>query len=451
LETIKIESAKLKLKNNTCHSEAQPKNPIIIKKSRDPSLLPAGRQVAQDDTKKMQTIKDIFHIAKKDLIEFSRDRLRLATFIIMPIFMMILTGFIFPNQNTLKNIPIGIANLDNQQYGNQLVTMITDLKQDDQLAFKTSTFDSVDAIKNGIKKQAISGGIYIPKDFTSQINDNKQPEVTIVEDQSNPQIGAVVNQMLTSMTSGLSQQIGIQKTAKIIIVTTAPQDQKKIMTQATAIMQPIKSEIKGIIPGNPNYFEFVAPGIIAMIVMTAVLTGLAASISKEKEDGTLDGILISPINRLAIILGKATAQSIRGLIQGAIVLLLAVTLFGVSIHGNLLLIVFILLLGIFSFVGLGILVSAMASEQETATQLLFMFQFPMLFLSGVFFPILMMPEFMQTISKFIPLTYAINALRKVMVLGANFNAVNNELLILFIFGAVTLTIAVPVFKKVITK
>lgn len=399
----------------------------------------------------MQIIKDIWHIAKKDLIEFSRDRLRLATFIIMPIFMMILTGFIFPNQNTLKNIPIGIANLDNQQYGNQLVTMITELKQDNKPAFETSTFNSVDSIKEGIKKQKISGGIFIPKDFTSQINDNKQPEVTIVEDQSNPQIGAAVDQILSNITSGLGQQIGIQKTAKVIMITTSSQNQPTIMNQAAAVIQPIKSTIQGIIPGNPNYFEFVAPGIMAMIVMTAVLTGLAAAISKEKEDGTLDGILISPINRLAIILGKALAQSIRGLIQGAIVLLLAIILFDVTIHGNLLLILLILILGIFSFVGLGILVSAAASEQETATQLLFMFQFPMLFLSGVFFPILMMPQFMQDISKVIPLTYAITALRKVMVLGANLNDVRMEIILLLIFGTVTLAIAVPVFKKVITK
>lgn len=399
----------------------------------------------------MQTIKDILHIAKKDLIEFSRDRLRLATFIIMPIFMMILTGFIFPSQNTLKNIPIGIANQDNQQYGNQLVQIITDLKQDDEPSFKTSNYSDQNAIIDGIKKQTISGGIVIPQNFSESITKNEQPQITIVEDQSNPQISAVVDQVLSKVVEGYGQQIGLQKTAQVITVTTAPAEQKNVMGQAAAIMQPIKSAIVGIIPGNPNYFEFVAPGIIAMIVMTAVLTGLAAAISKEKEDGTLDGILISPINRLAIILGKALAQSVRGLIQGAIVLLLAVTLFGVSIHGNLLLITLILLLGIFSFVGLGILVSAMASEQETATQILFMFQFPMLFLSGVFFPILMMPQFMQAISKFIPLTYAINALRKVMVLGANMADIQTELLILLIFGAVTLTIAVPVFKKVITK
>jgi ABC-2 type transport system permease protein len=102
-------------------------------------------------------------------------------------------------------------------------------------------------------------------------------------------------------------------------------------------------------------------------------------------------------------------------------------------------------------VGLGILVSAIAAEQETATQLLFMFQFPMLFLSGVFFPILLMPPIMQKIAYAIPLTYAINALRKVIVLGAGFGAVKTEILVLLIFGAITLFISVPVFKRIITK
>ena len=108
-------------------------------------------------------------------------------------------------------------------------------------------------------------------------------------------------------------------------------------------------------------------------------------------------------------------------------------------------------MGVFSFVGLGILVSSMAAEQETATQLLFMFQFPMLFLSGVFFPVQLMPDFTQTISRFITPSYAIQALRQVMVLGANISAVRTDLLILAGFGIVTLTISVPVFKRVITK
>jgi len=402
----------------------------------------------------MQTIRDLWQIARKDLLEFTRDRLRLVTFFVMPIFMMIMVGFIFPNQNSLKNTPIGIASEDSGQMGGQFANVVTDFKfsGSSNNAFAVTNYSDLEAIKNGIKSQQVNGGLFIPADFSTKIAGNQQAEITIVEDQSSPQISQMVDQILANIISGFGQQIGIQKINQIILAKTSltpAQSQTAISPQS--IIAPIQAKLEGIVPGNPNYFEFVAPGIMAMIVMTAVLTGLAASISREKEQGTLDGILISPINRLAIILGKAMSQSIRGLIQGAIVLLLAFLLFGVTVHGSILLVILLLLLGIFSFVGLGILVSSIAAEQETATQVLFMFQFPMLFLSGVFFPIALMPNIMQKIAHVIPLTYAITAIRQVMVLGGGLGAVKSDILILLIFGVVTLAIAVPVFKRVITR
>jgi len=391
----------------------------------------------------MKTLQDLWQITKKDLLEFTRDRLRLATFVIMPMFMMILVGYIFPNQNSLKNVPIGIANKNGQEASQKLVDVVSGLKLvEDNNAFTIKSYDGLEALKEGVKKQEISGGLFIPEDFSKKMAQNEQAEVTIVEDQADPQISQMVNQVLAKVVEEYGRQISIQKIGVLA-------QGRPISPQA--IIMPLVAKIQGIIPGNPNYFEFVAPGIVAMIVMTAVLTGLAASIAREKEQGTLDGLLISPVNRLSIVLGKALSQAIRGLIQGAIVLLLAFLLFGVKVEGSILLVVLLLLLGIFSFVGLGILVSAIAAEQETATQLLFMFQFPMLFLSGVFFPILLMPPIMQKIAYAIPLTYAIQALRKVMVLGAGFSAVRMEVLILLIFGAVTLSISVPVFKRIITK
>lgn len=398
----------------------------------------------------LKIIKDLWQIAKKDLIEFTRDKLRLVTFFVMPMFMMIMVGFIFPNQNSLKNIPIGISQNQDDQTGQKLVEAVESLEiSENTKAFALKNYADEETIKEGIKKQEITGGLVIPADLSEKIAKNEQVEIIIVEDQSNPQISQMINVVLVKVVEGFNQGISEQKLNQILVKTQPNVDNEQSYLQS--LLNPIKAKIAGIIAGNPNYFEFVAPGIIAMIVMTAVLTGLAAAISREKEQGTLDGILISPINRLSIILGKALAQSIRGLIQGAIVMILAIIFFGVTIHGNILLIILILFLGVFSFVGLGILVSALATEQETATQLLFMFQFPMLFLSGVFFPILMMPSFMQSISKIIPLTYAITALRKVMVLGAGIPDIKNEIIILLIFGIVTLSVSVPVFKKVTTR
>src|SRR4030065_1195027 len=136
------------------------------------------------------------------------------------------------------------------------------------------------------------------------------------------------------------------------------------------------------------------------------------------------------------------AQSTMGLIQGFIILLLAVLLFGVSIHGSILVVVLPIILTVFSFVGLGILITAFADKEETATMVMMTLMFPMMFLSGVFFPVQQMPSFMQTLADFLPLTYAADAMRKVMVLGAGPEARMTDVIVLAAFGIVLLAGAV---------
>ena len=190
---------------------------------------------------------------------------------------------------------------------------------------------------------------------------------------------------------------------------------------------------------------------MAMTVMMSVMTGLPVAISQEKEIGTMDGMMVAPVNRLSILLGKTMAQTARGLIQGVIILALAIGIFGVAIQGSILLVFALLLLGVFSFVGLGIVVTSFTKDQETAQMLMMTLMFPMMFLGGVFFPIQQMPWYMQTIAQFLPLTYASNALRKVMVLGAGIPQIANELIILIVFGVVMIAIALPVFRRMMTR
>jgi len=182
----------------------------------------------------------------------------------------------------------------------------------------------------------------------------------------------------------------------------------------------------------------------------SVMTGLPVAISQEKEVGTMDGMMVAPINRLSIILGKTLGQTARGLIQGVIIMALAVGLFGVTIHGSILLVFGLLLLGVFSFVGLGIVLTSVAKDQQTAQMMMMTLMLPMMFLSGVMFPIQQMPWYMQDISKFLPLTYAAETLRKVMVLGAGIPDIYTDLIILIVFGVVMITIAVPLFRRMMT-
>jgi len=393
-----------------------------------------------------KSLKEILIIAKKDLLEFSRDRLRLFSFVIMPIFMMLMVGFIFPNENVLKNISLGITNKDQGEVGEKFIKLLTDLKLNGETkAFQISFYEDENQLKEALRQQKISGGLIIKKAFSQEIRENRPTELVVLQDQSNPQIATMLTQVISQVIAGFNQQLAGQKILQII------EKVPGASSHVLAFLVPVQTKVEGLVADKTNYFEFMAPGIMAMIIMTAVLTGLASSVAREKEQGTLDGLLISPVSRLAIILGKALSQAIRGLIQGIIVLLLAIFLFGVKIHGSLLLVAGLIIFSIFSFVGLGILVSAIAAEQETATQLLFMFQFPMLFFSGVFFPIQQMPSLMQKISRLIPLSYAIEALRKVMILGAGLGDVKKEIFVLLVMSIISLSFAVPLFKRLVTR
>jgi ABC-2 type transport system permease protein len=116
-----------------------------------------------------------------------------------------------------------------------------------------------------------------------------------------------------------------------------------------------------------------------------------------------------------------------------------------------LLIASILIIGTISFLGLGIVATSIAKEQESAQLVIGLLQFPMMFLSGVLFPIEQMPTVLQAVSKVLPLTYAVDALRKVMILGAGIDAILLPLTVLIILGIVTMTIGVPLFDRAVKR
>lgn len=380
-------------------------------------------------------------ICWKDLLEFSRSKLRLMMLVLMPLFMMVMVGFIFPSGTSITDTPIALVNDDAGNYGSSFISQLEAINNQTGMMEFRSAQDYND-IKAQLQNNTISGGIIIPENFSTDIRSGRQGLITIVIDQSNPQMSLTIQSVLTKTIEAMGKQMAIANLNSTFHVS---------VTTATTMITPYVVESKGIVPGEPNYFQFVAPGIIAMVVMMALMTGLPHAISYEKDIGTLDGMLAAPINRLSIILGKVMAQTIRGMIQGFIILILAVVLFGVTIEGNILLVFFLILLTVFSFVGLGILITSFTENEETATMVMMTLMFPMMFLSGVFFPLQQMPWYMQGIAKFLPLTYATTALRKVVVLGADIPAVWSEVVILVAFGIVLLAIAVPMFQRAMSK
>ncbi|NIS79281.1 MAG: ABC transporter permease [Anaerolineales bacterium] len=392
-------------------------------------------------------ISDSLMVTWKDLMELFRNKMGLIMLVLMPIFMMSLAGFIFPSSTSVSHVSVALVNED-EGYGNYtsasaiLIGALEKMNNSTDMMTITNA-SSLDEVREMIQGAEVDGGIIIASNFTSSLVTGKQGTITIVTDESNPQMSMLLQIALTEV----FEQIGTWVAQQNVQGLSPAVDE----SNSLATVKPYSVKTEGAVPGSFSYFDFMAPGLMAMTVMMSVMTGLPAAISHEREVGTLDGMMVAPINRLAIILGKTLAQTARGILQGILILTLAVVLFGVTIHGNILLIFALLLLGVFSFVGLGVVITSFAKDQETAMMVMMTLMFPMMFLSGVFFPIQQMPWYMQSISKVLPLTYAATALRKVMVSGAGVSMITTELAVLIGFGVVMTAIAVPVFKRAMTK
>ena len=390
--------------------------------------------------KPLKTIDEILTIAYKDLKEFQRNRIGLVFSIIMPVFLIAMFGYMFPSStNTVHDVPVGIVNLDNGAYGQQFFDMIHQALSNSS-AFKLVDVETVEDAKNMILAGSIKGAVVINENVTMSLLTNNQAKITILNDPTNTALSAAIIQGFSALINAISRQF-----AYSLIIGNLPGANPQF------ILQPIQVDVQGIVEGGGSYFDFVAPGFIGLGVMMSGLTAVGVALAREREIGTLDGLLMAPISRVSIILGKTVAQTIRNLLQGALIIVLAIFVFGVHVRGSPFLIAIILILGTLSFLGIGIVATSIAKEQESAQFILGFLQFPMMFLSGVLFPVEQMPLPLQYVSKVLPLTYAVDALRKVMVLGVDLSGVVVELLLLVVISVVTIALGVPLFDRAVRK
>ncbi len=352
----------------------------------------------------------VFMIAWKDLKTFLRSRTMVIFSIAMPIIMMLMLGYIFPqnvgkisgkvgfySQDLLFKATIKVANVSNAIF-----------------------FNSKEGLIHALAKDEIVVGAVVPKNFTADMALGKA-QIDVIPNPANPQAGIMMAQMIPTMAGNSSSS----KTKKV------------------------KVNLTNVDGSAFNYYDFMAPGIMALVAIMSVANGLAASITRERELGTMDGLMVTPINRGNIVVGKIVAQTVRGLIQAIIVLGISMLFFNVKILGSIWSTILLLILGIFSFIGVGIIITASVKEQETAQIMMTTITFPMMFFSGIFFPVDQMPKFAQYISYIFPLTYAADALRKVITLGVGFSYISTDVIVLLGFAIVSSLVATIGFKKLI--
>lgn len=372
-------------------------------------------------------MKLIIEFIKKEFLQFRRDPKMFGIILISPIIQLILLGY-------AVNMEVEKAHTAIFDYNRSAIS------REFIENFSASKYFDIDYYCNSyteLQKRIDDGdailGIVIPKDFSGKLNKGQSAPVQFIVDGSDGNAG--------NITIGYVQAIVRDYSEEKIAEFLRRKGRKSFALPVEAISRAWF---------NPEYETrvFMIPGIVGLLlsIVTIILTSLA--IVKEKEIGTLEQLIVTPIKPYQMILGKLLPFLILGFVSVGIILTAMFVVFGIAIKGSLL----FLLVSSFAFVlstlGLGLFVSTITKTQQQAMMIaIFLILMPMIYLSGFAFPIENMPKAIQIITYIIPLRYFITIIRGVILKGLGFSHLWAELVVLFLFGIVILFFSSKRFNK----
>jgi ABC-2 type transport system permease protein len=197
--------------------------------------------------------------------------------------------------------------------------------------------------------------------------------------------------------------------------------------------------------------KFLVPGLIAFILMVTAVISTALAVVREREMGTIEQIMVSPIKPLELILGKTIPYTVISLIATVMILVLGYILFGVSMKGSVFLLALVTVVFLIGALGMGLLISTIAETQQVAFMIAVLAtMLPTFILSGFVFPIRNMPWIIQAVTYFIPARYFLVALRAIVLKGVGISAFWEELLFMTAFAVIVLAISSVRLKKIIS-
>lgn len=370
--------------------------------------------------------KKIWWMIKKDLLTLWRHKVQFASLILFPILMIALCGW--GMGGTVENTPVVIVKQTSGEITDQTINAI---KVDKTFEVKDILSDPDEAKKmvdNGEAKSAI----ILSADYESE---GKRNAILYIDssDQMTTQMVVPTTQRIFA---SLSEQIEMSK------VESAYQNTDR----GTAVKQAIKLQINKIY-GEIEYIDFLLPGVLAMTMFMSSMLGLGNSIAGERERGELARLFMTPTSISSVLSGKIISQVVKEMIRAVVLILSAMLIFNAVINGSFALLILVMLISVLCFVGFGMMISATSKTQEDYIQIVMPIAMPMMFICGVFFPKETMPWLLQKISYLLPLTYANDAFRAVMLQGAGLGSIAFDLLVLLLFTLLFFVVGVVRFNR----
>ncbi len=370
----------------------------------------------------------ILFFVKKEFLQFKRDPKMFALVLLAPIIQLIFLGYAATMD--INTVHTAVYRQDYSRAERELIEK-----------FEKSGYFSIDYyVKNYdelttlINDGKIVVGLVIPKDFEKNIFRNEPLEIQAIFD------GSDGNK--SSIAAGYVQSVILNYAKNIII---------NYRNKHGLIVNPLPQiSAEGRVWYNPELKtrNFMVPGIAGLLLMiiTLILTSLA--VVKEKEIGTMEQLIVSPIKPYQMILGKLIPFTILGMVAVIIVITAMRIIFNIPVRGSIVLLFASSFIYILSLLGLGLLVSTVSKTQQQAMMIaIFAVMMPMVFLSGFSFPVENMPEVIQVFTHIIPLKYYMVIIRGIVLKGIGIAELWQEILIMFGMGIVILSLSILRFKK----
>ena len=354
----------------------------------------------------------ILAVAKRIVRQFAHDRRTLGLIVVVPLLLLSILGALF---KTTSVFDVGFVNQDRSVEtplgGQKFSQKIKDsLKDSPNLKWHKRNLQEA---KNALEAGSLDAYVALDENFSQDILDKKTPQVLVRLEGSDPnasqQILGLLNQTLVSSFTS-------QKSAEITV----------------------DYLYGGEKFGSLDYF---APAFIAFFAFFFVFLLTSVSFLRERSQGTIERLFASPVNNAEIVIGYFLGFLIFALIQSIIVLLFTIYVLGVHFLGNIWFVFLIELIMVVGAVNLGVFLSAYARNELQVVQFMPLIIVPQALLSGFIWPIKSMPPLLQWLSYIMPLTYANEALRDIMIKGMNLNKVSFDIYVLIAFALLMIVLA----------
>jgi ABC-2 type transport system permease protein len=373
---------------------------------------------------------NILPIVRKEFRQIKRDKRVLAVLLFIPAMMLFMFGYAL--NFDIKHTTTAVYDEDNSAVSRDFI----------QQFFRNEYFDYTYRLQNKAEiDEFVDGGkvkmvLVIPSKFSERLAQGGNASVQIIVDGSNSTTGST----MLGYVNMIIQQYS-----------------NNVMTETFAVqggrMVTIPIDFQPRVWYNPELksAKFLVPGLIAFILMVTAVISTALAVVREREMGTIEQIMVSPVKPLELILGKTIPYTVISLIATVMILVLGYVLFGVSIKGSVLLLALVTIIFLIGGLGMGLLISTIAETQQVAFMIAVLTtMLPTFILSGFVFPIRNMPWIIQVITYFIPARYFLVALRAIVLKGVGISAFWEQLLLMTAFAVIVLTVSSARLKKIIS-